>query len=102
MVYQKSLHGDPLVVRRIQDTQDNLAKVELLAKNIKRATTSRNRQAARRAPAQLEGLKSGNELKIFKGFVIDRVRSEDFLILDDSIAEFDEYVDAGPWVMSSG
>jgi hypothetical protein len=33
MVYQKSLKGDPLVIRRIQDTQDNLAKVELLAKN---------------------------------------------------------------------
>jgi hypothetical protein len=33
-------------------------------------------------------------VKIFKGFVIDRMKSEDFLLLDDNVDEFDEYVDA--------
>jgi hypothetical protein len=33
-------------------------------------------------------------VRIFKGFAVDRLKSEDFLILDDNIVEFDEYVDA--------
>lgn len=95
MIYQKSLHGDPLVIRRIQDTQDNLARVESLIRDMKDqsdpTTLATQRDELR---GQLEGLRSQNEVKVFKGFVIDRLRSEDFLLLDDSIAEFDEYVDA--------
>ena len=96
MVYQKDYHGDPLTLRRIQDVQDNLARIETLTRNIKEGDDvteiSRQREELR---GQLKGLTSGNEVKLFKGFVIDRVRSEDFMVLDDSIAEFDEYVDAG-------
>lgn len=95
MVYQKDLHTDPLTLRRIQDTQDNLQKIEVLAKELKEGddvtTLARQRDEL---SAQLKGLMSGNEVRVFKGFVIDRVRSEDLLVLDDSIAEFDEYVDA--------
>lgn len=95
MVYQKDYHGDPITLRRLQDTQDNLARVEALARDLKEGedvtTIARQRDELQ---AQLKGLLSGNEIKMFKGFVIDRIRSEDFLVLDDSIAEFDEYVDA--------
>lgn len=96
MTFQKDLHADPLTLRRIQDAQDNLARIEALVADLKKeedvATISRQRDELQ---AQLTGLMGGNEVRIFKGFVIDRLRSEDFLVLDDSVAEFDEYVDAG-------
>lgn len=95
MVYQKDYHGDPITLRRIQDVQDNLARIETLTRDLKEGEDvqemSRQREELRE---QLKGLTSGNEVKLFKGFVIDRIRSEDFMVLDDSIAEFDEYVDA--------
>jgi len=95
MLFQKSLSGDPLVIRRIQDTQENIAKIEALAADMKEGDDVQKLAIQRdELRGQLEGLRSGNEVKIFKGFVVDRMRSEDFLILDDSIAEFDEYVDA--------
>lgn len=96
MVYQKDYHGDPITLRRIQDVQDNLARIETLTRDLKEGEDvqemSRQREELRE---QLKGLTSGNEVKLFKGFVVDRIRSEDFIVLDDSIAEFDEYVDAG-------
>jgi hypothetical protein len=95
VIYQKELRGDPLAVRRIEDTQDNLARVEALIKDLKKtddpAELAKKRDELR---ANLKALQSGNEIEIYKGFVIDRMRSEDFLVLDDNVAEFDEYVDA--------
>jgi hypothetical protein len=95
MVYQKEFRGDPITIRRIEDTQDNLARVEALIQALKKEEDP-TRLATQRDElrANLKALSSGNEVKIFKGFVIDRVKSEDFLVLDDNIAEFDEYVDA--------
>lgn len=95
MIFQEDLQADPLTLRRIQDAQDNLARVEALAKALKKgddvAELATQRDTLR---ANLTGLMSGNEVRVFKGLVIDRVSSEDFLVLDDTIREFDEYVDA--------
>jgi hypothetical protein len=95
MVYQSDLQGDPIVLRRIQDAQDNIARIEALARDMKNTVDVQELATKREEhQQQLKGLLSGNEVRMYKGFAIDRVRSENFLILDDSIAEFDEYVDA--------
>jgi hypothetical protein len=95
VLYQQDYRGDPIAVRRLEDTQDNLARVEALVAQLKK-TDDPTELAKKRDElrANLEALKAGNELELFKGFTIDRVKSEDFLVLDDNVAEFDEYVDA--------
>lgn len=95
MLYQTEYRGDPIAVRRIEDTQDNLARVEALIAQLKK-TDDPGQLATQRDTlrANLKALASGNEVRMFKGFTVDRVKSEDFLVLDDNVAEFDEYADA--------
>jgi hypothetical protein len=95
VIYQKEYRGDPIAVRRIEDTQDNLARVEALVEQIRKADDLAELAKKRdELKANLQALASGNEIKIFKGFVVDRMKSEDFVVLDDNVAEFDEYADA--------
>lgn len=95
MTYQSEYRGDPLIINRIEDTQDNLARVEALIKALKKeddpTTLAQKRDTL---DGNLKALKAHNEVRIFKGFAVDRLKSEDFLILDEAIVEFDEYVDA--------
>jgi hypothetical protein len=95
LTYQHEYRGDPLIIRRIEDTQDQLANIEALTKKLKKeddpAKIAVQRDALR---ANLKALHAHDQIRIFKGFAIDRLKSEDLLILDDSIVEFDEYVDA--------
>jgi len=92
---QEEYRGDPVSVRRVQDTQDNLSRVEALMLDLKKESDPSELALKRdELRANLDGLRSSNEVKMFKGFVLDRVRSEDFLVLDASITEFDEYVEA--------
>src|SRR5574341_499013 len=96
VIYQKEYRGDPIAVRRIEDTQDNLARVEALIQRLKKEDDPTELAKKRdELHANLKALAASNEVRIYKGFVIDRMKSEDFLVLDDNIAEFDEYVDAG-------
>jgi len=95
MTYQKEYRGDPLIIHRIDDTQDQLAKVEALIEQLKKeddpTELARKRDELR---ANQKALAAHDEVKIFKGFAVDRLKSEDFLLLDEAIVEFDEYVDA--------
>ena len=95
VLYQKEYRGDPIAVRRIEDTQDNLARVEALIQQLKK-TDDPTELAKKRdeLSANLTALSSNNEVRIYKGFTVDRMKSEDFLVLDDNVAEFDEYVEA--------
>lgn len=95
LLLQEELRGDPLAIRRVQDAQDNLNRIEGLTRKLKNEDDPNEKNAEREAlKSNIAGMMAGNEIKMFKGFVLDRVRSEDFLILDESIAEFDEYVEA--------
>ncbi|TAK84310.1 MAG: hypothetical protein EPO20_14570 [Betaproteobacteria bacterium] len=95
VIYQKEYRGDPIAVRRIEDTQDNLARVEALIQQLKKEDDPTKLAQQRDAlQANLKALAAGNEVRMYKGFVVDRMKSEDFLVLDDNVDEFDEYVEA--------
>jgi hypothetical protein len=95
MVYQKEYRGDPIIIHRIEDTQDNLAKIEALIEGLKKEDDPTQLATKRdELRANYKALTAKNEVRIFKGFAVDRLKSEDFLILDENIVEFDEYVDA--------
>lgn len=94
--FQHSLTaGDPLILRRAQDMQDNLRRVEyLIQKSAAELDPVKLNQQREELKSALKGLLDNQEVKTFKGFALDRVMSEDIFILDESIKEFDEYVDA--------
>lgn len=95
LTFQHSLMGDPLMVRRANDLQDNIRRAEsLIAQANKETDTTTLNQQKEELTEQLETIMQGDEIKLFKGFVIDRINSEDVLLLDESIKEFDEYVNS--------
>lgn len=93
MGFQESLQGDPLILRRVNDIQDNIRNIEHLA--------SKPEQDVSQLQIQREALKQqhtaimqAGEVTIFKGIVLDRVQTEDILILDEGVVDFDDYVHA--------
>ena len=95
MSFQKSLAGDPIIVRRANDVQDNLRRIEYLVSCTKKETDlAKLNQQREELSVQLKTMMDSPEMKIYKGFVLDRVKTEDVFILDESIVEFDDYVSA--------
>lgn len=95
MVYQKDMGKDPLVEHRIQDAQDNLARLDRLIEVSDDATRAGHEMAKAEIAIELNQLQTSDaEIELYKGFVIDRIKSEDMFILDDSIEEFHQYPDA--------
>jgi hypothetical protein len=94
--FQHSLtHGDPVILRRHNDMQENLRTIEWLIKSADATTDIQALHLKREELRQhMAGIAQSPEIKIFKGFTLDRVPTENMFILDDSITEFDEYVDA--------
>ena len=91
MFYQVDYAKDPLVQRRIADAQDNLARINALIAIADDATREGHLAAQQELIQQMEAIKLEPEIPIYKGFVQDRIKSEDMLILDDSIDEFHQY-----------
>lgn len=95
MIYQKDLSYDPLTQSRIQDAQDNLRTAKALRLKLKRESDIENQRLIEQdIEKQIEAIKAQAEPSVMYGFVIDRVLSEDMLVLDDSITDFDDYVHA--------
>jgi hypothetical protein len=95
MVYQKDMGKDPLVERRIQDAQDNIARLDRLIEASQDSTRANHEMAKAEATQELNQLQIGNaDIALYKGFVIDRIKTEDLFVLDDSIEEFHQYTDA--------
>lgn len=95
MIFQESFEGDPLQVRRANDTQDNLAAVERLLTEKKDTESIEEAERKREElKIQMQSLMQSPEIRIYKGFTIDRVQTENVFILDESIIEFDDYKSA--------
>lgn len=94
--FQHSLTSDdPIILRRANDMQDNLQRIEYLIGSLEDETAVKTQNAKREElEQQLQSMLNADEVKTFKGFALDRVRTEDIFILDESIVEFDEYVSA--------
>lgn len=95
LIFQQSLKGDPIILKRHNDLQDNLRTIEYEIQKSKNETDNAKRAVLRDdIRRQQMTIESGNEVKIFKGFVVDRIKTEDVFILDESVVEFDDYVNA--------
>ncbi len=95
LIFQQSLRGDPLILKRHNDLQDNLRAIEYDIARTKVETDSGKLATLRDdIMRQKLAIESNNEVKLYKGFVVDRVKTEDIFILDESIVEADDYVNA--------
>lgn len=95
IVYQRDIEADPIIQDRIQDAQDNLAHIDGLLSRLSDDDFDRDALEVKRLQLEqtIEGLKRDAEAKRVDGLVIDRVLT-DQLIIDPSVVEFDDYVQA--------
>lgn len=93
VVWQEEYSEDPLIMSRIQDTQDNIARINLLIQQAEDGDSS-NESAKAELEQQLRALEEKAEVVKAFGFAIDNVLAEDILILDDSINNIDDYTNA--------
>jgi hypothetical protein len=93
VMYQRDIKTDPIIKGRIQDTQDNIQRVEALMMQLEDPQERANQELAKAELEEtLKGLQENTEVSAAEGLVIDRVLTE-HLLLDDQLAEFDDYPD---------
>lgn len=93
LIWQEDWEEDPLIKNRIQDTQDNIAKIKMLIEQAENSECH-HESALAELQNQLRALEEKAEVIKAYGFVIDNVLTEDILILDDSINNIDDYANA--------
>lgn len=93
--YQRDMKTDPVVADRIQDTQDNIARIEGMLKQIEDGPDKINLESQRRELEEaIRSLEEQPEVVAAEGLVIDRVRT-DRLLIDAAIEDIWEYEAAG-------
>lgn len=93
--YQRDIITDPLTKHRINDIQDNLRRADALISRLERSEGQESAKLHRfELLRQREAIQARSEPVHWQGIVIDRVLTEDMLILDDSISDFDDYIEA--------
>jgi len=96
--YQRDIQEDPIIVSRINDTQENIRKIENLLCECKNAEES-DAYEAKKAELGLMVKALENEVEVThsEGMVLDRVLSEDMLWCPD-IPEFEMVSELSPWM----
>lgn len=94
VMYQRDMQIDPIIQSRINDTQDNILKIEQLIADID-DPQARCDQEAKKAELEqvLAALNEQVEITAAEGLVVDRVLTDNILI-DPSVCEFWDYQDA--------
>ena len=95
VVYQRDLETDPIITQRLQDAQDNLQHIDGLLSRLAEDDGGRAELEAKQAELRetIAGLQEDAEAKMLDGLVIDRILT-DQLIIDPSVVDFEDYVQA--------
>ncbi len=95
VMYQRDIRQDPIIVSRINDTQDNILAVEQLMAELQDEAQRGNLEAKRAELAQMmRALNEQVEITAAEGLAIDRVLTDNLLV-DPTVCEFWDYKDAG-------
>lgn len=93
-MYQRDIKSDPFIKARIQDTQDNIARIDALLLKIEDPEARADQELAKAELAEtLKGLEENVEVVAAEGMVLDRILTE-HILLDTSLAEFEDYPDS--------
>lgn len=90
--YQRTFREDPEIRGRLNDAQDNLARLEALTNDVEEEPS--NEAKKEELKQQILSLQSSTEVQVSHGLVIDFIPEEDVLILDDSLVTFSDYPNA--------
>lgn len=93
VVYQRDYTRDPIIDQRINDTQDNLQRINTLIEQLEEPNSDYDTARAELVQA-LESLEAQVEVVAAEGMVIDRPLSEDIIVCDETLTEFDDYIRA--------
>lgn len=97
VTYQRDMQTDPIIMSRINDAQDNIARLEQL---IREAQDPEHTASHETTIAELRetvaALEQQTEITVSEGLVIDKVLSDNLLI-DPTVCEFDDY-DSADWM----
>ncbi|MCG3134262.1 MAG: hypothetical protein HMLKMBBP_01555 [Planctomycetes bacterium] len=95
LLYTRDFTADPVVLARLQDTQDNIARLKMLAEKLTDPQSIEENELTRsQLQQQMAALQQNVEVIAAEGFALDNVPTEDMLILDPTIVNFDYYVEA--------
>lgn len=94
VTYQKDVREDPEIINRLNDVQDN---IERLKAKLAQSNEDNGDQDLILAEleAQAMNLKTSTETVVSSGLVIDKLMSEDVIVLDPTIRDFADYPQAG-------
>lgn len=95
LTWQEQVQTDPIVVARLQDTQDNIERVRQLRDELEDPELRQEQELilAQLADA-IKGLEVQQEIVISRGLVLDFIKAEDLIVLDPSVATITDYCDA--------
>ena len=90
---QEEYGQDPVLMSRLRDAQDNLAKLEALRDEVEDEPNNEEKRAQLKAQVQSveAALQGRGEIVLQKGLVVDRIPSEDILILDPTLTDLGNY-----------
>lgn len=90
--WQENRRTDPLILNQIKDTQDNLNRLQdLRAQLDDPEEASKTDLIMAQLKQTLAGLETQQEVSVARGIALDRVMSEDILIIDPSVLEVSDY-----------
>lgn len=96
VIYQREKKDDPHIKNRINDTQDNLNRINALVEETKAEGGECAEREAKiyELNQQIAALEAKIEVVVSEGLVIDNVPGEDVIILDASCRDVDEFIQA--------
>lgn len=97
VIYQTDYQEDPVIRNRMNDTQDNIAKLQSLIKETKSEGGKCDLYEAKlyELEQQITAMQGQLEVKLREGLVLDIVPVEDLIVMDNSIRDVDEFLNAG-------
>lgn len=97
VIYQVDKTTDPVIRNRINDTQENVQRLEVLIQETKQDGGACDEYEAKlfELQQQISGLEAQLEVVSSEGLVLDTIPSEDIIVLDDSCRDIDEFMQAG-------
>ncbi len=91
--WQEDRKTDPLVIQRLDDTKDNIGRIQMLLKQVNDPSASSEHEAKLAEMHEtIEGLETQQEIVVARGMVLDFVMAEDVIVLDESVRSVTDYL----------
>jgi hypothetical protein len=96
--WQRDMKTDPIILKRIEEAQDNIARIDSLLKDIEDEQYRCDHESKKRELEELlKSLNEAPEVLAAEGLVVDRVPS-DRLLVDDAVEDIWEY-ESADWMV---